>query len=140
MRSADQLLSGCALISNTSVCEVSRLLLDRGSSPSSSGSYDACRKDQMRMFDLFSLIEAAILHERLYTLPFRPPRDLPDLSLRNDLLSGGVLHELNPQRDYPRIAKSIQHSLEDLIQIQCFARRVVVIPNQLSGVGVQRDG
>jgi len=98
-------LTGAALISNTSVCEVSRLLVEQ--EPSNRQKYsqwDQSDKDQLRVIDLFSLIEAVVLHEHLYTLPCTPSGDVAQLSLRNELISAGVLQELDTRQDHPDIA------------------------------------
>src|ERR1700759_5252144 len=63
-----QLRPNSALISNTMICEVSRLVngTDEGCAPRSwvLSSAESIRKAQN--IDLFSLIEALVLHEKLY--------------------------------------------------------------------------
>jgi hypothetical protein len=109
-----QAVSG-VLVSNTMVCEVSRLLVsgDRFADrqtllDSSSGA----RLDQLRMLDLFSLIEAAILNERLYTLPCKPPNDEQWLVLRNALTNAGILEVLHTRNVHSVLANSISRTIE----------------------------
>ncbi len=103
---------GSALISNTSICEVSRLLIEREPTRAvSSDLWAESRRDQMRVFDLFSLVEAVVLHERLFTLPCKPSEDLAHLSLRNQLISAGVVQELDTRKEHAQIASLIYRSL-----------------------------
>jgi hypothetical protein len=108
---------GSALISNTSICEVSRLLIEREPTRAASSDMwaesrrDEMRVDQMRVFDLFSLVEAVVLHERLFTLPCKPSKDLAHLSLRNQLISAGVVRELDTRKEHAQIANLIYRSL-----------------------------
>jgi hypothetical protein len=85
----DHRLIGNVLLSNTAVCEASRLLLSPPEVPSW-----ALHQATFRARDLMSLIEAAVLHEQIFCLPGTLPIDVSDLELRNRLIADGALAEL----------------------------------------------
>ena len=98
-----------ALVSNTMVCEVARLL-----------EYDAetinCEwSDRIRrsvsLADFLSLAEAVVLHQTLYTLPGRMADDAEALTLRSELIRQGVLRELDTQHQHESIARSLLNAI-----------------------------
>src|ERR1700730_6217503 len=95
---------GSALVSNTMVCEVSRLLTsgERSSSPDRE---NAARTDQLRLFDLFSLIGATVIVERLYTFPLRLPLVEEFLPLPKTLIETGILVQLDTSPDHNLLAE-----------------------------------
>lgn len=102
------LLEGAALISNTMVCEVSRLF--EVSDVPRSNPYERM-SDKLRIADLFSLIEALVLHEKLFTLPASLSSDAPDLRLRSRLVSAGVLEPLDTATSHPELAKLVLNGI-----------------------------
>jgi hypothetical protein len=96
-------VAGAALLSNTTVCEASRLL--RGAS----GDDDPIAA--MRVNDLLSLIDATVLYERLHFLPASLPGDLEELQLRIDLLDEGVLQPFPKASDQAVLANALLGAL-----------------------------
>lgn len=88
-----------ALISNTMVCEVSRLVV----TPADRQPHWEVRT--RRAQDLFSLIEAVVLHEKLYTLPARPIHGVSELQLRAALIDAGVVCEFDTTGEHDEIAR-----------------------------------
>ena len=106
--------AGAALVSNTLVCESSRLPAgppDRKvyERELSAGSFK--RSKLIRVLDLMSLIESLVLHDKLYTLPASLPSDTWGLELRNVLISNKALHELNTTPVHKKIGNFIIQSL-----------------------------
>jgi hypothetical protein len=107
---------GSALLSNTTVCEASRLLLpvpDPDSLWHVTGGLDSLEVfyGGFRVFDLMSLIDSAVLHERIYYLPASLPDDVPTLELRNRLIETGALTSLPRANDYDLIGQALLASL-----------------------------
>ena len=105
-------LIGSALLSNTTVCEASRLLLapipdPAWGEPDWEEEYDAA----LRICDLLSLIDSAVLHERIYYLPASLPDDVPRLELRNRLIEIGALTSLPRGDDHNLIGQALLASL-----------------------------
>lgn len=101
-----------ALISNTMVCEVSRLVNTTGDVPGHRwmrGSTQDMRGIQL--LDLFSLIEAVVLHEKLYTLPARSTDVVSNLQLRAALIDAGILCELSTAGAHTEIARMLLDGL-----------------------------
>jgi hypothetical protein len=99
----DDRLIGNALLSNTTACEASRLLL----SPTD----DSFGTGRLRVFDLMSLIDSAVLHERIFYLPASLPDDVRGLELRNCLVENDVLVPLPKRDDYNLIGQALLASL-----------------------------
>jgi hypothetical protein len=106
-------LDGCALVSNTMISEVSRLLSGHHAKKSSRLPLSVRPID--RVTDMCSVIEAIILHDTLYTLPCSMTSDTEDLVLRQQLIADGTLVELDTSSFHSRIGQLI---LENLNQIQ----------------------
>src|SRR5690349_70824 len=90
-----------ALISNTTLCEVSSLL----ESPDHTLEWDYT--GAYGLADLLSLIEAVSLHGTLYTLPARMKRETGSLHLRNELISRGIVKVLDTSEAHEPLAQSI---------------------------------
>jgi hypothetical protein len=86
-------LIGTALLSSTTACEASRLLLREIDGEWLDGLWGTWR-DVYRASDLLSLIEGVVLYEKLFFLPASLPDDVGDLDLRNRLLTQGTLAPL----------------------------------------------
>lgn len=93
-------LIGNALVSNTTICEASSLVLDTDRERPSAHS------DERRAVDLMTLIDAVVLHEQLFYLPASLPDDVDQLALRNRLLASGVLTPL-PGDDDELVAQAL---------------------------------
>jgi hypothetical protein len=98
-----------ALISNTMLCEVSRLL-SAAATPSDADWMDR-RLCEIRLADLTSLIEAICLHDHLYTLPARLSDDADSLELRTLLLAKGIVSVLDTSSVHQSLAGSIVNTL-----------------------------
>jgi hypothetical protein len=106
------------LVSNTLICEASRLREEVSRSP---GLFDEEDDHARRLFDLFSTIECAVLYERIYTLPARLEIEGEELDLRDQLLASGVLRELDLCDDHQQIARLIVEGLahiKDSVTVQ----------------------
>ena len=101
-----------ALISNTMLCEVSRLLSEAADAGPESWNYRS--ETSMRVLDLLSLIEAITLHETLYTLPARLTDDLHLLEFRNELVKRGIVRELDTTAAHEQIARSLLTGLANV--------------------------
>jgi hypothetical protein len=77
-------MTGSALFSNTSICESSRVI-DIASHP---------RLAALRICDLMALIDAVILHDRIYYLPATLAGPLDGLTLRDQLIEDGIIFQL----------------------------------------------
>jgi len=113
--------SSVALISNTLVCEASRILsaneavddeapMLRGHSRGLYGS----RVDAWRLVDLMTVVEAVILHDTLATLPGRLGSKAKDPPLRHELLKHGVLKEIDTSRFHEEISRLLVNSLAQI--------------------------
>ncbi len=104
---------GSALISNTLVCEVSRLVIE---DPANIEPWTAYREgtEAWRLYDLMSLIEAVTLHENIFTLPARLSSDVDDLELRKALIRSEVLIELDTKPFHKAVGNAIVRSLEQV--------------------------
>jgi hypothetical protein len=98
-----------ALVSNTLICEASRLA--KGSDHKPSSFYPK----PFRLLDLFSTIEATVLYEHLCTLPAKLNVSGEQLALRDQLIAADVVFELDLAEDHERIARLI---VEGLAQIK----------------------
>lgn len=96
-----------ALISNTMLCEVSRLL----ESHDDRLIWEWDHKAAYRVTDLLSLIEAVSLHGTLYTLPARLDSETANLRLRNELISRGIVKVLDTSEAHEPLAQSILDTL-----------------------------
>lgn len=96
-----------ALISNTMLCEASRLL----DSHDDRLIWEWDQKAAYRVADLLSLIEATSLHETLYTLPARLDSETENLRLRNELISRGIVKVLDTSEAHETLAQSIMLTL-----------------------------
>jgi hypothetical protein len=96
---------GAALVTNTTACEASRALLSPGSRR-----FDVM-EGGLRIYDLLSLIDSVVLHERVCCLPASLPHDVSDLELRNQLVSSGVLTTLPASDDQNLIGRALLASL-----------------------------
>ena len=74
----DYRMIGNVLLSNTTVFEASRLVLSSTNEPKGDH-WEAA----LRACDLMSLIDAVVLHERIFCLPATLPDDVDELELRN---------------------------------------------------------
>jgi hypothetical protein len=104
---------GSALVPNTLVCEVSRLFpgaLTPGYAMHHRSS--AAELNQRRLLDLFALIDAVCLHEKLYTLPCELTADVESLSFRQVLMSSGILETLDIEGTHSNVSDAIVNSLE----------------------------
>jgi hypothetical protein len=110
----DGLEPGAAIVSNTMVCEVSRLLESHSAQEHENRSRFRYgdQEEPLQFADLLSLIEATVLHEELYTLPGRISKDADDLPLRQVLIHEGILRELDTKPAHRAIAKSIMRVFE----------------------------
>jgi hypothetical protein len=108
----DRLISS-GLLSNTTVCEASRLLLEPFPGPDwdMRGWHGQRRNDALRVCDLMSLIDSAVLHERIYHLPASLPDDVPRLELRNRLIEIGALTSLPRGDEHNLIGEALLASL-----------------------------
>jgi len=97
-------LIGNVLLSNTIVCEASRLVSEPLYSPVRSS-------DVLRVRDLMSLIDSAVLHERIFYLPARLPDYVDWLSLRNSLVKCGALAPIPRADDHEAIGHALVASL-----------------------------
>jgi hypothetical protein len=100
-------LIGNALLSNTTACEASRLVLEAGARSADPLGETA---DGFRANDLMSLIDAGVLYEKIFFLPAALPDDLPQLELRNRLLAQGAL-ALLPRRDDGVVGRALLAAL-----------------------------
>lgn len=98
----------CALVSNTLVCEASRLL-ENGNQQSGRRYRDT--STALRLLDLFSTIEATVLYDRLCTLPARLDLVGESLELRDQLIAADVMCELDLSGDHERLARLIIEGL-----------------------------
>lgn len=98
-------LLGSVLLSNTTACEASRLLVRAGQG--SLGGDWASDKEAFRTLDLLSLIDAAVLHERIFVLPASLPDDVGELEFRSRLVEEGVLAPLPRLDDRELIGKAL---------------------------------
>jgi hypothetical protein len=94
-------LIGSALLSNTTACEASRLLLPD----------EVTEHDPYQICDLMSLMDSAVLHEQIYYLPGSLPEDVPRLELRNRLIEIGALTSLPIGDDHNLIGEALMASL-----------------------------
>jgi hypothetical protein len=69
------------------------------------------KSDAYRVIDLFSVIEAAVLHEKLCTLPAKLVLPDESLPLRDVLMAEGILGELDVGSDHAQVASVITSSL-----------------------------
>ena len=90
---------GNALVSNTTTCEASSLVLDIDRRASDG-------RDAHRAVDLMTMIDAVVLHEQLFFLRASLPADVDRLDLRNRLLAEGVLVPLPPD-DHDVVARGL---------------------------------
>jgi hypothetical protein len=104
--------SGDALVSNTMICEVSRLF-SKDDAPSQSIPFEWRSKERLRVVDLMSLIEAIILHETLYTLPANLNQNVKELPFRQKLIDNGILKELDVSDHHDAIAQLILRGLKN---------------------------
>lgn len=98
-----------ALISNTMLCEVSRLFENLEERPGPS--WRLQQKQNLRVIDLLSIIEAIALHDTLYTLPANLSSDANSLKFRKKLIEEGIVQELDTSSNHQKIAESILNSL-----------------------------
>src|SRR6185436_4983364 len=68
----------------------------------------------IQTLDLFSLIEAVVLHEKLYTLPARQASGVSGLQLRAALIDAGVVCELDTTGEHDKIANVLLERLTSL--------------------------
>jgi hypothetical protein len=101
---SDDRLIGNALLTNTTVCEASRFLLkaDKDYDPEADG---------LRVFDLVSLIDAVILHERIFYLPASLPDDVGGLEFRNCLVESDILAPLPKGEGHDLVGQALLASL-----------------------------
>jgi len=102
-------LASGVLISNTLLCEASRILKRPERSPRSHRFTE--KQNAYRLLDLFSLIEATALYERLYTLPARLNVTGETLALREVLVGNKIAVELDLPDDHLSIARLIMDAL-----------------------------
>ena len=96
-------LIGSALLTNTTACEASRLLLPSSIEVFANGKYwTRYMPSALRVCDLMSLIDAVVLHEQIFYLPASLPDDARELELRNRLVESGILAPL-PMGDDPNL-------------------------------------
>jgi hypothetical protein len=95
-------------MSNTNLCEASRLIQRRPD--------NSVRFTTVRLFDLFSVIEASVLYERIYTLPALLKETDEALGLRTVLIEAGIVHELNPLDSHAEIARYVINCLAAIQQ------------------------
>jgi len=102
----DERLVGNALLSNTTACEASRL-----HQPMSERARQIFNDHALRVCDLMSLIDAVVLHEKIFYLPATLPRDIAELELRNRLVDSGALAALPGEDGHNAIGKTLLASL-----------------------------
>lgn len=100
------LFVGNTLLSNTTACEASRLL-----KPINGFERPFHYHDAFRACDLISLIDSAVLHERIFYLPASLPTDIAELELRNRLVESGVLALLPSGDDHNAVGKALLGAL-----------------------------
>ncbi len=88
IESANASLVGTTLVSNTTLCEASRVLTWQSRSHTSLAAVTA-----VRILDLLSLIDASVLYDRLYTLPGKLSSDSDLLALRLTLIECGAVEQ-----------------------------------------------
>src|ERR1041385_4819236 len=98
-----------ALISNTMLCEASRLI----DSHNDQLTWEWDSASAYRVADLLSLIEAVSLHGTLYTLPARVDSEADSLRLRNELISRGIVKVLDTSAAHESLAQSILLTLSN---------------------------
>jgi len=98
------------MVSNTMVCEVSRLL--QPTALEGPHSWMGRRRKDVQVSDLLSLTEAIVLHDTLYTLPGRLDGDSDQLVLRNALIAEGILIELDTRAAHRPIAEMVVTGLK----------------------------
>jgi len=67
--------------------------------------------DGLRVFDLVSLIDAVILHERIFYLPASLPDDVGELELRNCLVESDILAPLPKREGHDLVGQALLASL-----------------------------
>jgi hypothetical protein len=110
---------GGALIPNTLICEVSRLFPEvdaNEQAPPLLPWKKGIQLNSKRLSDLFSLIDATCLYEKLFTLPSKLTPDVKHLQLRQELIDRSVLEMLDTSETRPKIARIIVDSLGQLSQ------------------------
>ncbi|MEO0582867.1 MAG: hypothetical protein AAF135_11635, partial [Bacteroidota bacterium] len=96
-----------ALLSNTSLCEVSRLISGFEQDEFEISYLRRGQNNYNRIFDLITVIEALILNEKIYTLPSGGKYKKENLPLRNCLIEEGVVEELDTQNFHTEISELI---------------------------------
>jgi hypothetical protein len=108
---SDHRHAGDALLSNTTVCEASRLLLESSGTPS----------DALRVLDLMGLIDAMVLHEQLCYLPSSLPTDIEQLAFRNNLIENNALVSLPRNNDSHAVGEALLASLGTVDDLKAVA-------------------
>jgi hypothetical protein len=104
-----------ALVSNTLVCEVSRIFFNQDESGNDAPRWsDYRRNDAWRLVDLMTLVEAVVLHDTLVTLPSRLSTKTKELTLRHELLRYEILKELDSSQFHLEISNLITNSLSQI--------------------------
>lgn len=121
-----EIATSSALVSNTLVCEASRLLAQSAQHLAGRQPFEDNDEDEpgiaFRLLDLFSAIEATVLYDRLCTLPARLTLSGERLELRDQLIATGVLFELDLAEDHERIAQLIVEGLAQINNPVVFER------------------
>src|SRR5437588_5164847 len=95
-------LRGAALLSNATVCQASRILQSDKWGGQGSAVY---------ILDVLRLIDASILHDRLFCLPARLAVDVVSLGLRNSLMESGVVQQFPDMSDQVLIGEALSRAL-----------------------------
>jgi hypothetical protein len=103
-------LDGCAVVSNTMVCEAARRI--SGLRLPRQHRTPPWLRGVNIFADLLSLIDCVVLHDRLYTLPCLLDSDVRGLELREALIDGGILVELDTAPYHESIGKLIIGGIE----------------------------
>ena len=140
-------LVGSALISNTLVCEVSRMLNQEDNEDINYSRryrrHHRSRNSNKNITDLLSLIEAVVLHDRVYTLPAKITSDAERLVFRRKLIEFGVLEELDTSKSHEKIGNLIIDNLaniKDPVRVAGSASAMDTIIDFESSIKTQIEG
>ena len=99
---------GAALLSNTTLCEASRLLVGRPRLVDRKERRGAA----LAILDLMSTIDACVLYEQLFTLPATLSTDADSLALRCRLVDAGVVRPLPRTDDLRLVGQALLNVFE----------------------------
>jgi hypothetical protein len=99
-----------ALISNTMLCEVSRLFV--GDVGGLGWNDDFRNRD--RVADLLNLIDAVVLYDDLYFLPASLPADVGELAFRERLLHTGIASTFSAVDDHREVSSALIAAIQSV--------------------------